>query len=139
MANIRRNTGCFMNIGNPLRGKRRRAGGVNSVHQEIPMNLLSLIGKGTEDDFLDSFLRNTSIVPVSLLDRLAEFGKFYEIGIWNIGRGEVSHILEAFRNAYEMVLEEDRKTGINTCKGYCKKHGISCFSVELARCALVAT
>ncbi len=118
-----------MNIGNPLRGKRRRAGSVTFVHQEIPMNLLILIGKSTEDDFLDSFLRNTSIVPVSLLDRLAEFGKFFEIGIWNIGRAEASHILEAFRCAYEMVLEEDQKTGINTCKGYCKKHGISCFSV----------
>ena len=118
-----------MKFKNPLQRKRRRTGAKPAVPPELPKDMWQLLGKSTSNEVLYSFLKNTSIVPLSIYSRLRQFGEFYQDNMWSISAREASGVLEAFRTAYELIVEEDRKTGINTCKGYCKEYGIRCASV----------
>ena len=91
--------------------------------------MLQLLGKSTGDEMLNSFLKNTSIAPLSIYSRLRQFGEFYQDNLWSITAREASDVLEAFGRAYGLIVEEDRRTGINTCKGYCKEYGTRCVAV----------
>ena len=95
----------------------------------MPKDMLQLLGKSTGDEMLNSFLKNTSIAPLSIYSRLRQFGEFYQDNLWSITSCEASDVLEAFRMAYELIVEEDRRTGVNTCKGYCKEYGTRCVAV----------
>ena len=70
-----------------------------------------------------------NIAPLSIYNRLRQFGEFYQDNMWSISASEASGVLEAFRTAYDLIAEEDRRTGINTCKGYCKEYGTRCVAV----------
>ena len=118
-----------MNIENPLRRRRRKADAKLAVPVEPPKDMLQLLGKSTGDEMLNSFLKNTSIAPLSIYNRLRQFGEFYQDNIWSITVREASDVLEAFRRAYGLIVEEDKITGINTCRGYCTTYGISCVAV----------
>ena len=119
-----------MSIENPLRRKRRRTGAKSTVPIELPMDMLQLLGKSTEDEMLNSFLKNTSVTPLGVLSRLKQFGEFYQDNMWSISAREVSDVLETFRKAYGLIVEEDKRTGDNTCKGFCKTFGIRCVAVD---------
>ena len=95
----------------------------------MPKDILQLLGKSTGDEMLNSFLKNTSIAPLSIYSRLKQFGEFYQDNLWSITSCEASDVLEVFRTAYELIVEEDRRTGINTCKGYCREYGTRCVAV----------
>ena len=92
-------------------------------------DMLQLLGKNTDDEMLNSFLKNTSITPLSIDSRLMQFGEFYQDNVWNISAHEASGVLEAFGTTYELIVEEDKKTGINNCKEYCRRYGIRCLAV----------
>ena len=55
-----------------------------------------------------------NIAPLSIYNRLRQFGEFYQDNMWSISASEASGVLEAFRTAYDLIAEEDRRTGINT-------------------------
>lgn len=109
---------------NPL--KRQRAPLPPDV---MPRHLFQLLDRSTGDGMLDSLLKNTSMEPRSVYSRLGQFIDFYEGGLWNIASDNALDMLEIFRKAYEIIVEEDRRTGINTCKGYCETFGIACVAV----------
>jgi hypothetical protein len=92
-------------------------------------NMLQLFGGHTNDGMLEAMLRSTSLQPRSLYSRLKQFTDYYESGLWNITSVDAFELLEIFRVAYEMIIEEDGKTGINTCKGYCVTYGIECVAI----------
>lgn len=115
-----------MNAINPLLRGRGKNHDRPPAHAELPRNMLQLLGKSTCNEMFNSFLKNTSITPLSVYSRLKQFGEFYGVESWNISSVEALDILEAFRKAYELIVEEDKKTGINTCKGLCKEYGIRC-------------
>ena len=98
-----------------------------------PQNFLQLLGRSTYDGMLDSLLNNTSMEPRSVYSRLDQFTDYYESGLWNITSDCALEILEVFRKAYEIIVDENRRTGINTCKGYCKTFGIACVAVDSYR------
>ena len=125
-----------MNIKNPLRRSHRKGRAISVTHAELPRNMLQLLGKSTSDEMINSFLRNTSITPLSVYDRLKQFREFYGDELWNIPSAEASGVLEAFKKAHGLIFEEDRRTGINTCKGFCKKYGIRCMTVDRAEFAM---
>ena len=118
-----------MKFENPLQRKRRKTVAKSVVPTEMPKDMLQLLGKSTGDEMLNSFLKNTSIAPLSIYSRLRQLGEFYQDNLWNITAREASDVLEAFGRAYELIVEEDRRTGINTCKGYCKEYGTRCVAV----------
>ena len=66
---------------------------------------------------------------MGIYSRLRQLGEFYQDNLWNITAREASDVLEAFGTAYELIVEEDRRTGINTCKGYCREYGTRCVAV----------
>ncbi len=105
---------------------KRRAALLSDV---MPRNLLKMLGCGTDDGMFDSLLKNTSMEPRSVYSRLGQFIDFYEGGLWNIAPDHAFEMLEIFRKAYGIIVDEDRRTGINTCKGYCEKFGIACVAV----------
>ena len=121
--------GQCMKFENPLQRKRRRTSAKSTVPIEMPKDMLQLLGKSTGDEILNSFLKNTSITPLGVLSRLKQFGEFYQDNMWNISAREASDVLEAFGRVYELIVEEDRRTSINTCKGYCKEYGTRCAAV----------
>ncbi|MDG6997915.1 MAG: hypothetical protein JRN15_02240 [Nitrososphaerota archaeon] len=96
----------------------------------VPQNLLQLLGRSTDDGMLDSLLKNTSMEPRSVYSRLSQFTDYYEGGLWNITSEHALEMLEIFRKAYEIIVDEDRRTAINTCKGYCETFGIACVAVD---------
>ena len=118
-----------MKFENPLQRKRRKTVAMSAVPTEMPKDMLQLLGKSTGDEMLNSFLKNTSITPLSIYSRLRQFGEFYEDNMWNISAREASDVLEAFRMAYELIVEEDKSIGVNTCRGYCTTYGIRCVAV----------
>ena len=122
-------TGQCMNIENLLPWKRRKAWSRPAVPAEMPKDMLQLLGKSTGDEMLNSFLKNTSIAPLSIYNRLRQFGEFYQDNLWNITAREASDVLETFGRAYDLIVEEDKRTGINTCKGYCREYGTRCVAV----------
>ena len=119
-----------MNIENLLPWKRRKARYKPVVPEEMPKDMLQLLGKSTGDEMLNSFLKNTSITTLSIYSRLRQFGEFYQDNLWNMTAREASDVLEAFGRAYDLIVEEDRRTGINTCKAYCKEYGTRCGAVS---------
>ena len=123
-------TGQCMNIKNLLLRTRRKTGTGPAASSELPKDMLQLLGMSTDDEMLNSFLKNTSIAPLSIYSRLRQLGEFYQDNLWNITAREASDVLEAFGRAYELIVEEDRRTGINTCKGYCKEYGTRCVAVS---------
>ena len=118
-----------MKFENPLQRKRRRTSAKSTVPIEMPKDMLQLLGKSTGDEILNSFLKNTSITPLGVLSRLIQFGEFYQDNMWSISAHEASGVLEAFRMAYELIVGEDKRIGINTCRGYCTTYGIRCVAV----------
>ena len=118
-----------MNIENLLLWIRRKSRTETAAPPELPKDILQLLGKSTGDEMLNSFLKNTSIAPLSIFNRLRQFGEFYQDNLRNITAREASDVLEAFGRAYKLIVEEDRRTGINTCKGYCKEYGTRCLAV----------
>ena len=118
-----------MKFENPLQRKRRRTGAKSTVPIELPMDMLQLLGKSTEDEMLNSFLKNTSVTPLGVLSRLKQFGELYQDNMWSISAREAFDVLEAFRKAYGLIVEEDKRTGNNTCKGFCKTFDIRCVAV----------
>ena len=66
---------------------------------------------------------------MSIYSRLRQLGEFYQDNLWNITAREASDVLETFGRAYNLIVEEDRRTGINTCKAYCKEYGTRCAAV----------
>ena len=78
---------------------------------------------------LNSFLKNTSIAPLSIYRRLGQFGEFYQDNPWNITAFEDSDVLEALGRAYELIVEEDKRTGIKIRRGYCGEYGTRCVAV----------
>ena len=112
-----------MKITNPFK---RRV----DLHPDVmSQNLLQLLSRSTDDGMLDSLLKNTSMEPRSVYSRLGQFTNYYEGGLWNIASDDALEMLEIFRKAYEIIVDEDRRTGINTCKGYCETFGIACIAV----------
>ena len=122
-------TGQCMNIENLLLRTRRKTGTGPAAPSELPKDMLQLLGKSTVDEMLNSFLKNTSIAPLGIYNRLRQFGEFNQDNLWEITAREASDVLEAFGRAYQLIVEEDRKTGINTCKGYCREYGTRCAAV----------
>ena len=118
-----------MKFENPSQRKRRKTVAMSAVPTEMPKDMLQLLGKSTGDEMLNSFLKNTSVTPLGILSRLKQFGEFYQDNMWSISTREVFDVLEAFRMAYELIVEEDKSIGVNTCRGYCTTHGISCVAV----------
>ncbi len=118
-----------MKFENHLQRKHRRTAAKTAVPVEPPKDMRQLLGNSTGDEMLNSFLKNTSIAPLSIYSRLRQFGEFYQDNMWNISAREASDVLEAFGRAYELIVEEDRRTSINTCKGYCKEYGTRCAAV----------
>ena len=112
---------------NPFKGH------VTLLPDVMPQNLLQLLGRSTDDGMLDSLLKNTSMEPRSVYSRLGQFTDYYESGLWNITSDGALEILEVFRRAYEIIVDEDRRTGINTCKRYCETFGIPCVAVDSDR------
>lgn len=74
-------------------------------------------------------LRSTSLNPRSLYSRLKQFTGYYESGLWNIASDDALELIAVFKGAYEMIVEDDERAGINTCEGYCKTYGIRCVVV----------
>ena len=122
-------TGQCMNIENLLPWKRRKAWSRPAVPAEMPKDMLQLLGKSTGDEMLNSFLKNTSVAPLSIYSRLRQLGVFCQDNLWNITAREASDVLKAFGRAYELIVEEDKRTGIDTCRGYCKEYGTRCVAV----------
>ena len=118
-----------MNIENLLPLKRRKPRTETAATSELPKDMLQLLGKSTGDEMLNSFLKSTSMAPLSIYGRLRQFGEFYQDNLWNITAREASDVLEAFGRAYKLIVEEDKRTGINTCKGYCREYGTRCVAV----------
>ena len=118
-----------MNIKNLLLRRRRKTGAGPAAPSELPKDMLQLFGKNAGDEMLNSFLKNTSIAPLSIYSRLRQFGELYQDNLWNITAREASDVLEAFGRAYDLIVEEDKRTGINTCKGYCREYGTRCVAV----------
>ena len=123
-------TGQCMNIENLLPWKRRKPRTETAATSELPKDMLQLLGKSTGDEMLNSFLKNTSIAPLSIYSRLRQLGEFYQDNLWNITAREASDVLKAFGRAYELIVEEDKRTGIDTCRGYCKEYGTRCGAVS---------
>ena len=118
-----------MNIENLLPWKRRKTWSRPAVPAEMPKDMLQLLGKSTGDEMLNSFLKNASITPLSIYSRLRQLGVFCQDNLRNITAREASDVLEAFGRAYKLIVEEDKRTGINTCKGYCREYGTRCVAV----------
>ena len=99
-----------MNIENLLPLKRRKPRTETAATSELPKDMLQLLGKSTGDEMLNSFLKNTSIAPLSIYNRLRQFGEFYQDNLWNITAREASDVLEAFGRVYDLIVEEDNRT-----------------------------
>ena len=112
-----------MKFENLLQRKPRKTVAKSAVPTEMPKDMMQLLGKSTDDEMLNSFLKNTSVTPLGVLSRLKQFGEFYQDNMWKISAHEASGVLEAFGTAYELIVDEDKKTGINSCKEYCRRYG----------------